>query len=110
VNSSVIHSSAATWYQTLTYNDSTLRLTSVYSTGPMMQTKPTTMNMPICHGISRYSMPSVQPAPMAPMALAMAMLMNAPPSITQGAPNSRVRSRRGSSQTMRPSAALVIQP
>ncbi len=86
MNSSVIQSSAATMYQTLTYSDLTLRFTSVYSTGPMMQTKPATMKRPICHGISRNSMPSVQPEPMAPIALAMPVLISAPPSSTQAAP------------------------
>ncbi|MNV82240.1 hypothetical protein D3C71_1759630 [compost metagenome] len=75
-----------------------------------MQMNPATMKMPICHGISRYSMPSVQPEPMAPIALAMPVLMSAPPSITHMAPTRCVRSRRGSSQMITPSAALVIQP
>ena len=97
-------------YQTLTYRCSTLRLASVKSSGKMINAKPTNMKIAICQGISRYSMPAVQPVDVAPMPPAMPMLSSEPPSMTQIAPSSRVRSKRGSSHTITPSAALVIQP
>ena len=68
------------------------------------------MNRPTCQGISRYSMPSLQPAAMAPMPAAMPVLISAPPSSVQTAPCRWVRSRRGSSHRIMPRAALVIQP
>jgi len=97
-------------YQTLTYRCSTLRLDSVNRSGKITSTKPTNMKIAICQGISRYSMPAVQPVEIAPMPPAMPVLMSAPPIMTQMAPSRGVRNKRGSSHTIMPSAALVIQP
>ena len=109
-NSTAIHSSAATQYQTLTYRCSTLRFTSVNSAGRITSAKPAKMNTSICQGISRNSIPSDQPAAIAPSPEATPAFRKVPPSIAQPAPTRRVRSRRGSSHRITARQALEAQP
>lgn len=109
-NSSVIHSNEATKYHTLTYRWSTRLFMSVYNTGSTMSAKPAKIKRSICHGISKNSMPSLQPMAMAPKPALMPALSKEPPSITQGAPTKRVRSKRGNTHTMTAKHALDDQP